>query len=251
MDTRSWLESVFQFRREKSAGTVKAAEWRVLSTVHIPIALVSVWGEGSIHKTPDLAKFARRALDHTMSLLSAVIICCYYSTSDLRLEAYLKYVLDYNRDLTQIHKDVHHLPNHHMAVHLYDFLILFGPVRSWWTFPFERLIGHLQRLPHNQHLGQMESTLMRTVLRAGNLKCWLAAPGCPEVLRQCRTLFDRVFDIHVEDVEDEDTDTASLVTTPADLQHLVNTNKLAHYARWQFSDSHAVVLSLSRVCMIH
>ncbi|KAF9066186.1 hypothetical protein BDP27DRAFT_1150464, partial [Rhodocollybia butyracea] len=36
-------------------------------------------------------------------------------------------------------------PNIHTAGHIYDFLLLFGPVMSWWCFPFERLIGALQK----------------------------------------------------------------------------------------------------------
>ncbi|KAJ6532080.1 hypothetical protein B0H19DRAFT_966607, partial [Mycena capillaripes] len=35
-------------------------------------------------------------------------------------------------------------PNVHVAFHIYDFLLLFGPVISWWCFPFERVIGYLQ-----------------------------------------------------------------------------------------------------------
>ncbi|KAF9236389.1 hypothetical protein BU15DRAFT_31319, partial [Melanogaster broomeanus] len=36
-------------------------------------------------------------------------------------------------------------PNGHMACHIYNYLVLFGPVWSWWCFPFERLIGQLQQ----------------------------------------------------------------------------------------------------------
>ncbi|KAE9382676.1 hypothetical protein BT96DRAFT_772727, partial [Gymnopus androsaceus JB14] len=35
-------------------------------------------------------------------------------------------------------------PNVHAAGHIYDFLLLFGPVMSWWCFPFEHMIGALQ-----------------------------------------------------------------------------------------------------------
>jgi hypothetical protein len=28
-------------------------------------------------------------------------------------------------------------------------LLQYGPVPSWWTFPFERIIGMLQRIPNN------------------------------------------------------------------------------------------------------
>jgi len=44
-------------------------------------------------------------------------------------------------------------PNVHAAFHIYDFLLLFGPVMSWWTFPFEHLIGVLQRINTNNKIG--------------------------------------------------------------------------------------------------
>jgi len=39
-------------------------------------------------------------------------------------------------------------PNHHLALHIAEFLLLFGPVHSWWAFPFKCLIGNLQRMPN-------------------------------------------------------------------------------------------------------
>jgi len=41
------------------------------------------------------------------------------------------------------------VPNHHMACHLRDILLDFGPVFSYWCFPFERLNGCLQGFPNN------------------------------------------------------------------------------------------------------
>jgi hypothetical protein len=133
---------------------MKAAEWRVLATVFLPIALVSLWGEGMIHKTPEDASAFRGILDHTMALFSAVTLICYRSTTRRRANEFLRYLTRYIRDLTIIHPHTHHLPNQHMAFHLYDFLLLFGTVRSRWMFPFERLIGHLQRLPQNHMHGK-------------------------------------------------------------------------------------------------
>ncbi|KAE9396172.1 hypothetical protein BT96DRAFT_825122, partial [Gymnopus androsaceus JB14] len=43
--------------------------------------------------------------------------------------------------------------NIHMANHIYNFLKLFGPVISWWCFPFEHLIGVLQKVNTNDHIG--------------------------------------------------------------------------------------------------
>jgi hypothetical protein len=232
MDTPSWLDSVpFNFG-DKAAGTLKAAELRVLATLYIPIALVIRWGEGSIHDDPATASFARRALDHSMALFSAIIIVCYRSSSSPRSEAFLQYILEYIRDLTTIHKHVQHRPSGHMAVHLYEFLVSFGPVRSWWTFPFEHLIGRLQQLPHNDHFGMLESTLMRTYIRSSNLKRRLSSSGCPEVLRQCKVLLDKAFGIHnEEDEEDEETYTSPLVTPPPDLVPLINADKVILRAR--------------------
>lgn len=51
------------------------------------------------------------------------------------------------------------VPNHHMALHIAEYLQLFGPVYSWWTFPFEHLIGMLQHMPHNEQLGMDNSII--------------------------------------------------------------------------------------------
>ncbi len=58
--------------------------------------------------------------------------------------------------LDGLHKlipDYQFRPNHHMALHLPEYLTWFGPVHGWWTFPFERLIGLIQRLPNNSKMG--------------------------------------------------------------------------------------------------
>jgi hypothetical protein len=156
-DAPSWLGSVPRKFGEASMGTVKAAEWLVLCTVHLPMALVSLWGDGTLHDTPEDASARRRILDHTMLLVSAVILVCYRSMTIRRAQDYLKYIKRYIRDLKTIRKgeNVKYKPKHHMAFHLFEFLVLFGPVRSWWMFPFERLIGHLQRLPHNHIHGKL------------------------------------------------------------------------------------------------
>ncbi|KAE9407462.1 hypothetical protein BT96DRAFT_809392, partial [Gymnopus androsaceus JB14] len=44
-------------------------------------------------------------------------------------------------------------PNIHAAGHIYNFLLLFGPVLSWWCFSFEHLIGALQKINTNDHIG--------------------------------------------------------------------------------------------------
>jgi hypothetical protein len=151
--TPSWLNSVPKNFGEAKAGTLKAAEWRTLATVYIPIAVVILWGEGSSHPSPEIANEFRTILDHSMALISAVCLVCYLSFSHIRTVAYDDYLSTYIRELKQIHPSAKHKSNHHMGMHVYDFLFLFGPVRSWWAFPFERIIGQLERMRQNHKFG--------------------------------------------------------------------------------------------------
>jgi hypothetical protein len=151
--TPSWLNSVPKNYGDAGAGVMKADEWRSLSTIYLPLALISMWGVGTAHTSPaDSIRF-RRILDHTMLLVSAISLACKHTMSQARSSAYLACLTQYLKDLVNIHPDVHHLPNHHMAMHLPHFFYLFGPVRTWWCFPYERLIGQIQRLLSNHKLG--------------------------------------------------------------------------------------------------
>ncbi|KIK12696.1 hypothetical protein PISMIDRAFT_45180, partial [Pisolithus microcarpus 441] len=121
----SWLRSVPKNFGEAKAGTLKADEWRTLATIYLPLALVSLWGEGSTYRS------------HEASCIMAYCTCIttWLSTLPNALPA------------------AKPRPNCHMACHISDYLKLFGPVHSWWCFPFEHLIGHLQCLPINHKFG--------------------------------------------------------------------------------------------------
>ena len=147
----SWLGSVPSNFGEKAASTIKADEWCTLATVYLPIALVSLWGMTGPQSNiaPDL----RTVLDHTMDLVSAVYLACAHTTSDNCATAYQNYITRYVGNLKAIYPAFSARPNHHASFHIYNYLVLFGPVYSWWSFPFERLIGTLQRLPKNHTSG--------------------------------------------------------------------------------------------------
>ncbi|KAE9385593.1 hypothetical protein BT96DRAFT_960719 [Gymnopus androsaceus JB14] len=62
---------------------------------------------------------------------------------------------------------------------------------SWWCFPFERLIGALQKINTNDHIrGEMEATIIKSVTRTANIRRWLRRPDCPEAVRQLKVMFD-------------------------------------------------------------
>jgi hypothetical protein len=154
MATPSWLSSVPRNFGDSAAGSLKADEWRTMTTIYLPIALISIWGQGTPHASPAIAESLRKALDHSMALVSAVSLACLRTTTPDRMTAYRENILTWIANLQVIHPTAEHRVNEHMAVHIFDFLKLFGPVHSWWCFPFERLIGQLQRLPNNHKFGQ-------------------------------------------------------------------------------------------------
>jgi hypothetical protein len=152
--TPSWLNSVPHNFGSAAAGTLKADEWRTMWTVYLPIALVSLWGEGTSHGSADASHKLRDVLDHTMDLASAITLVCMRTMTQARATAYRSYIASWVSGLGRLYPEVDQRTNNHMALHIYDFLLLFGSVRSWWCFPFERLIGQLQRLPNNHKSGE-------------------------------------------------------------------------------------------------
>lgn len=155
--TPSWIESVPRNYGEARAGVLKADEWRTLSTIYLPIALISIWGVGSYHPSPNETSRFSEVLDHTMLLVSAVMIGCKRTMSHSRRDAYLKYMTQYISNLLIIHPDASVRPYAHLSLHLPYFFDLFGPARCFWTYPFERLIGQIQRLMTNHKIGDSNS----------------------------------------------------------------------------------------------
>lgn len=158
----TWMAAVPKNYGDAAAGSLKADEWRSFATIFLPLALIKEWGE----KERDIeageaiddwtSSRLSRALDHTMLLVSAITLACYRVTSAERIEAYTTYMSKYLEDLKKVFYDqdsAYFVPNHHAAMHIPNFLRLFGPVHSWWTFSFERLVGVLQRMPSNSHFG--------------------------------------------------------------------------------------------------
>jgi len=144
MATPSWLGSIPHNFGDAAAGTLKADEWWMMATVYLPIALISLWGKGTVHASHSAATWLKQILDHTLDLVSAVSLARMRTMTESWMDAYRCYLISWVSSLNIHHPDADHRVNNHMAFHIYDFLRLFGPVRSWWCFLFEQLIGQLQ-----------------------------------------------------------------------------------------------------------
>jgi hypothetical protein len=82
--TPSWINLVPSNYGENAAGTIKADEWHVLSTIYLPIALVTLWGDDSVDGVVGKSNtHLGHVLDHMMVLFQGVMLICQYMTNCL------------------------------------------------------------------------------------------------------------------------------------------------------------------------
>lgn len=150
-DVPSWLPYVPKDWGSAAMGTPTADEWRTMATVYFPIALIHSWqGEAADAE----GRSRRQLLDLTMCVVQATWLACRQRMSKVRRAAYLKCMCTYLHNLQTTVENATFRPNQHMSIHLYEFLDLWGPVYSWWCFPFERINGSLQRIATNKRYGE-------------------------------------------------------------------------------------------------
>ena len=125
-----------------SHGKLKADDWRSLATTSFPVALIRLWSHLADQKHVEL-------LEMSLVLVSAIIVATSRVTSQQHADEYMRLMTRYRELMHRRFPDYQALPNHHMAMHIGEFLLMYGPVHSWWTYPFERVIGSLQRISTN------------------------------------------------------------------------------------------------------
>lgn len=93
-------------------------------------------------------------LDNFIDLVVAVLIATKRSTSAQQQSSYTSRMEAYLNGVLKLFPDISIVPNHHLALHLVDFLALWGPPHGWWSFPFERYNGILKSFPTNFRFGE-------------------------------------------------------------------------------------------------
>jgi len=91
--TPSWINSVPYNFGDTTTGPLKANEWCTMSTIYLPLALVSLWGEGTSHPSADIGVKLHHVLDHT--LVSAVTLACLWTMSQAHATAFCNYIAIY------------------------------------------------------------------------------------------------------------------------------------------------------------
>ncbi|KAF9035754.1 hypothetical protein BJ165DRAFT_1312661, partial [Panaeolus papilionaceus] len=105
---------------------------------------------------------------------------------------YHAHMLAYLTLLKELFPEYKFRPNHHAALHLSEYIHLYGPVHSWWTFPFEWVIGLLQRISTNYKAGEYEATISTSFVHANNLRNVLHVSTTPEVIKNCEPMFEKL-----------------------------------------------------------
>ncbi|THV01483.1 hypothetical protein K435DRAFT_655161, partial [Dendrothele bispora CBS 962.96] len=173
------------------AGTLKADHWRTLFSIHLPLALLSLWGQNSPIRAEN-ATMMLPVLKTTLFLSCALLMMTKDTLTPERRELfrnlYHQHVIGLRENFPGFFK-----PTHHLAFHIYDFMEPFSTVRNWWAFVFERFIGMLQRLPTNHTIGQLEKTILHGFNRGASFRQWLLHPDCPPLLAYCLKLLDKTY----------------------------------------------------------
>lgn len=141
----TWIKRAIPVVGKASFGKLKADEWRNLFTIQLPLTLIPIWSGQDHMKTSLLKNFCH--------LVSLVNLALKRGMTDQRIKQYRYHIQEYLKSSKILFQHCNLAPNHHMAIHLADFLERFGPVRSWWSFPLERLMGKILKGCHNNRIG--------------------------------------------------------------------------------------------------
>ena len=126
-------------------GKLKADQWRSCMEFDIPVSLIQLWAAHADRR--------QKLAESTMLLATALRWAASYRTSEKRAGEYMRNVRAYLKSLRDLFPETKLRPNHHNALYLGELLLRFGPVHGWWMFPFERLIGLLQKINTNKKMG--------------------------------------------------------------------------------------------------
>ncbi|KAI0362926.1 hypothetical protein BV20DRAFT_1074530 [Pilatotrama ljubarskyi] len=169
----SWIERPPANFGSPSHGKLKADHWRTICTINMVITLVRVWTSSTA------AAGDRRVLENFIHLAIAVDLATRRSMDPERVRLFDFHMAEYLRTLLELF-DHDLVPNHHLALHLSACLLLFGPVRGWWGYPFERFNGIIQRLNTNHHIAEIPLTFMRLFCSGSELRWMMSSTVWPD-----------------------------------------------------------------------
>ncbi len=136
-----------------SHGKLKADEWKSCFDFDIPVSLLRIETRRSA-SGKQVDEYRAKLVHSTFLLAIAIRWATSHRTSAMHAEKYTKNMKSYLELLRDLRPTQRFRPNHLNALLIGRYLRLYGPVRGWWMFPFERVIGDLQRSNTNNKPGK-------------------------------------------------------------------------------------------------
>lgn len=143
----SWVDPTPVGAGHKAHGKLSADQWRSFCTIHLVITLIRLWGNLS----PDTRHY--QMLANYLDLVNAVEIAGLLVTSPQHVSAYRLHMTRYLTVMKRLYKEAVIVPNHHFALHIPDFMALWGPAAQTRGFGFERFNYFLQQIRTNKRFG--------------------------------------------------------------------------------------------------
>ncbi|KIO05132.1 hypothetical protein M404DRAFT_9134 [Pisolithus tinctorius Marx 270] len=165
--------------------TLSADQWRSVSTIHLVITLIRLWGLDSGRKGEMLTNF--------MHLVTAVHLVNSRTTSRAVAKDYTFHMMEYLQGYCRLYKEAKIQPSHHLSLHMETLLMMFGPVHSWRTWPFECYNYTLQNIKTNRKFGELELTYINDSCRSANLVACLFNGNVPAALKELWPAFQQAF----------------------------------------------------------
>jgi hypothetical protein len=148
----SWVTSV-PTSLSSSGPKLKSDQWRAVGSLYLPITLICLWSD--VDHEDEKSVRRGKLLHLTMLLFSAIAVATSRVTSPENAAEYVQLMLSYRQELQTLFPGYKEHSIHHMVLHIGDFLLMYGPVHGWWAFPYERMIGKLQRIHTNYKPGNL------------------------------------------------------------------------------------------------
>ena len=126
----SWISPAPRNWGTATRGKLTADQWKVITTVHLPITLMRLWGSREDRYFLMLCNF--------MDLSAAIQLANQRVITQKHIEDYEQLILRYLTGMKVLYKDTPLQPIHHVSLHAGEFLKLFGPTHSVRTPGFER-----------------------------------------------------------------------------------------------------------------
>lgn len=136
-----------------SHGKLKADEWKSCFDFDIPVSLLRIETRRSA-SGKQVDEYRAKLVHSTFLLAIAIRWATSHRTSVIHAEKYKTTMKTYLETLKDLQPTRRFRPNHLNALLISKYLRLYGPVRGWWMFPFERVIGDLQRSNTNNKPGK-------------------------------------------------------------------------------------------------